>query len=197
MKRWITTTLIGVLATLLALSACTPTTPRTSPTPRIDYAALETAIENRISSGSVSLDNIRAVLVSVDGQAKIAHYRHGFTPDDHAHVWSVTKSVLSSLIGIAIGDGLVGGLDQPLSTLLPDHRKAMDAQVAAVTLRQLLTMSGGIPVELPPSAERNIKAGASAVDALLRNGLQNPPGMIFSYSNFSADLAAAVLDAGC
>ena len=73
----------------------------------------------------MTLDKVRAVLVNVDGETKIAHYRHGFTEDDHGHVFSVTKSVLSILIGIAIGDGLIADVDQPLRALLPKHREAM------------------------------------------------------------------------
>ena len=66
---------------------------------------------------------MRAVLVSVDGETKIAHYRHGFTDGDHGHVFSVTKSVVSILIGIAIGDGLIASIDQPLAELMPEHRQ--------------------------------------------------------------------------
>ena len=90
--------------------------------PPIDYAALEMAMERAIATGPATLDNIRAVLINVDDETKIAYYRHGFTGDDHEHVWSVTKSVHSTLIGIAIADGLIADLDQPLSALLPEHQ---------------------------------------------------------------------------
>ena len=56
---------------------------------------------------------------------QIAHYRHGFTEVGHGHVFSVTKSVLSILIGIAVADGLIADIDQPLGELLPRHREAM------------------------------------------------------------------------
>jgi hypothetical protein len=80
--------------------------PTSEPTPAselpIDYVALEAEIEKAITTGPATLDNVRAVLVNVDGETKIAHYRHDFTKDDHGHVFSVTKSVVSILIGIAI-----------------------------------------------------------------------------------------------
>jgi CubicO group peptidase (beta-lactamase class C family) len=90
--------------------------------PPIDYAALETAVDNAITTGPATLDNMREVLIDVDDETKIAHYRHVFHGDDHEHVWSVTKSVLSTLIGIATADGLIADLDQPLSALLPEHQ---------------------------------------------------------------------------
>ncbi|HYI55885.1 MAG TPA: serine hydrolase, partial [Microlunatus sp.] len=94
------------------------------------------------------------MLVSVDGETKIAHYRHGFTDDDHGHVFSVTKSVVSILIGVAIADGLIASIDQPLAELLPDHRRAMGDDTANVTLRQPMTMSGGFGDDLHVSQWR-------------------------------------------
>ena len=96
--------------------------------------ALEAEIEKAITTGPATLDNVRAVLVSVDGETKITRlYRHGFTGDDHGHVFSVTKSVVSILIGIAIADGLIVGVDQPLAELLPEHRQAISGESDKVT----------------------------------------------------------------
>ena len=64
-------------------------------------------IEDKIKSGSVGWDTINAVMVSVDGQTVIAHYRNGSKPDQALHVWSVTKSVTSVLIGIAIAERVI------------------------------------------------------------------------------------------
>jgi CubicO group peptidase (beta-lactamase class C family) len=131
----------------------------TAPATPVDYTAMGAAIETAITSGWVSLDNVRAVLVIVDGKTEVAHYRHGFTGADHAHVFSVTKSVVSTLIEIAIADGLIAGLDRPLSELLPQHGQKMTAQVATVTLRDLLTMSGGFAPDVSDAAAQPIIDG--------------------------------------
>jgi hypothetical protein len=47
--------------------------PSPSPSRTVDYAAMETAIEDKISSGSLSLSTINAVLVSVGGETKVAN----------------------------------------------------------------------------------------------------------------------------
>jgi CubicO group peptidase (beta-lactamase class C family) len=108
--------LLVTIIMLVAATGCSPspapplvTTSEPTPAgkPPTDYVALEAEIEKAITTGPATLDNVRAVLVSVDGETKIAHYRHGFTDGDHGHVFSVTKSVISILIGIAIGDGLI------------------------------------------------------------------------------------------
>jgi CubicO group peptidase (beta-lactamase class C family) len=166
--------------------------------PSIDYVTLEAEIEKAITAGPATLDKVRAVLVNVDGETKIAHYRHGFTEDDHGHVFSVTKSVLSILIGIAIEDDLIADIDQPLVELLPKHRDAMSSDTAKVTLRHLMTMSGGFNPEFPNGGlvwEKAAEPGSSLVDLLLRQRKDFEPGKAFWYSDTSAHLVAAVLAA--
>jgi CubicO group peptidase (beta-lactamase class C family) len=186
-----------LLVTVVACGPATPPVPTPPPSKApIDFVALEAEIETTIRTGPAGLDNVRAVLVNVDGETKIAHYRHGFTEDDYLHVWSVTKSVLSILIGIAITDGLIGGVDQPLSELLPDHRQAMSDATAQTTLRQLMTMSGGFDDYWPAGdVWESAPADEAFVDLLLERP-QYPPGSAFWYSNPSAHLVAAALAAG-
>ena len=113
----------------------------------MDWQALEASVETVIEGDRQGLDNIHAIVVSVDGQTQWEHYRNGFGADDHEHVWSVTKSVVATLIGIAIDDGLIPSVDEPLSVLLPERRKAMTPTTSRVTLRQLMSMSGGFAEE--------------------------------------------------
>jgi CubicO group peptidase (beta-lactamase class C family) len=137
--------LLAILTLAILASCSSGSIPAPTPTPppaTVDYAELEAAIEEEISTGSVSLDNVRAVLISVGGETRLRHYRHDFTADDTTHVWSVTKSVVATLVGIAISEGILDSLDQTLGQLLPQHRRSMSDAVAAVTLRQLMTMSG-------------------------------------------------------
>jgi CubicO group peptidase (beta-lactamase class C family) len=86
----------------------------------VDYAAIERTVEEKISSGSASLDSIQGVSVSVDGQPVITRYRNGFSSAKTEHLWSVTKSVVARLIGIAIAEGLIENLDQSLGGLCPN-----------------------------------------------------------------------------
>jgi CubicO group peptidase (beta-lactamase class C family) len=200
-SRWLPVTVFILVAAVGCSPAAAPSVP-TSPSmpaskPGMDYVALEAEIEKAITTGPGTLDKVRAVLVNVDGETKIAHYRHGFTGDDHGNVFSVTKSVLSILIGIAIDDGLIADIDQPLSALLPKHRKAMSADTAKVTLRHLMTMSGGFNDQFPGGFawEEYAKPGRSFVNVLLKRREDFEPGTIFWYSDVSAHLVAALLAA--
>jgi CubicO group peptidase (beta-lactamase class C family) len=195
--RWLLATILILIAAMgCSPSSGQPPAPASASTPPLNYEALEAEIEKAITTGPATLDNVRAVLVSVDGETKITHYRHGFSDGDYGHVFSVTKSVLSILIGIAIADGLIASIDEPLAELLPDHRQAMSGETAKVTLRQLLTMSGGFDDYMPVGAhwEKSAQPGENYVDLLLARP-QYQPGTTFWYSNPSAHLAAAVLAA--
>ena len=59
-------------------------------------------------------------------------------------VFSVTKSVMSILVGIALDDGDLGSVEQTLAELLPEHAATMAPEVAGVTLRQVMTMTAGL-----------------------------------------------------
>jgi CubicO group peptidase (beta-lactamase class C family) len=187
------------LSALLSLMACTAPPVSESATDRtvaaaVDYAAMETAIEHKISSGSLALSTIDAVLVSVDGETKVAHYRNGSKPEDAVHVYSVTKSVASALIGIAIEEKIISGLDATLPELLPRYREYLTVEEKPITLRQLMSMTAGFTSEdrgdkiLQRAFERT-----DPIPTILSGGLESPPGEAFSYSNPGSHLVSAVL----
>ena len=142
------------------------------------------------------LSTINAVLVSVGGETKVAHYRNGSRPEDALHVWSVTKSVVSALIGIAIDEKIISGLDATLPELLPRYQKYLSAEEKSITLRQLMSMTAGFPPDDPAPFE-NIhsvfKKRTDPVPMILTDGLDLPPGHAFSYSSRGAHLVSAVL----
>ena len=129
-----------------------------------------------------------------DGQPVIAHYRNGQRPDQALHVWSVTKSVTSALIGIAIADGLIESLDQTLAELLPEYRQQMKGAEGEATLRQLMDMTAGFPGDEPvENIWKVFSYGGDSVEMILADGLANEPGTIYEYSSRSAHLVTAVL----
>src|SRR4029453_5150067 len=61
---------------------------------------------------------LRSVLVVRHGVLVFERYYHGATPATYFNVFSVTKSVTAALVGIALGEQALGGLDQPIGRLL-------------------------------------------------------------------------------
>jgi hypothetical protein len=81
--------LCSILAVAALVGGCTQapvSTPSPVPSRTVDYAAMEASIEDKISSGSATLDAVQGVLVSADGQTVIAHYRNGFSAAKTEHV---------------------------------------------------------------------------------------------------------------
>ena len=105
-------------------------------------------IDSRVLAAA--LDAIRARHIPVNS---LLIERHGeivldasFYPynEEHPHqVFSVTKSVTASLVGIAIAESRLGSLDTPVSALLPGQVPA-DADKPRITLAHLLSMTSGL-----------------------------------------------------
>ena len=192
--------LVMLLAALLTAS-CTATTTRRDgavssasptalapllpfPTSEADLAVdqeLAAALDREFTSEDYA--GLVSVIVLADGRTAYERYFDSVATDHH-HVWSVTKSIVSTLVGIAIGEGKIPGVDATLAQLLPDHAEDMRPVVAGITLEQLLTMTAGLPDDLPGSDD--------AVASILE---QRPfdPGSEFSYANNSVHLVAAIL----
>ena len=144
-----------------------------------------------IGEVSANFDQVRSILVARGGELVHEQYFNG-DADSYFDVQSVTKSVVSTLIGIAIGDGVIGGVDDTLAQLLPEDVDAMSAEVQATTLRQLLTMDAGLG--MPESGA--VSSGATRSKDWVRDILANPkspPGQGFEYSNATSHLLAAIV----
>ncbi len=152
----------------------------------VPRAAVGTAIDDYIAHGAVNLRNVRAVLVSQHGELLAERYYHSDAAA-YAEIHSATKSVISTLVGIALTKGDLESLDQTLGELLPQHRSVMSKSSARTSVRQLLTMTGGWTAFYDADT-----AKLSLVRRLLMAGPEGDPGG-FIYSNVGPHLLSAVL----
>jgi CubicO group peptidase (beta-lactamase class C family) len=81
-----------------------------------------------------------ALVVIVDGVLVHEQYMNGTRPEDRLLGYSATKSALAVVVGLASDAGLLPGLDTQAAPLVPE---LASSGYAAVTLRQLLTMTSG------------------------------------------------------
>jgi len=86
--------------------------------------------------------DVNAVMVYQKGKVLIEKYYNGTDKDDIHDARSVGKSIASALLGIAIDEGYIKSLDQPISDFynLEDYEN-FDEQKGKITLRDLVTMS--------------------------------------------------------
>ncbi len=129
-------------------------------------AALERIIASRYG-------NTAGIIVLRDGEKQYESYFHGFAAGSAFHVFSVTKSVLSILIGIAVDRGLIGNVEQKVLDFFPDYvPKRGERTAQRVTIRDMLSMTAPFKYKSAPytkyfSSESWVK---SALDLLGGNG---------------------------
>lgn len=91
-----------------------------------------------------NIERLQSLLVVKDGRLVVEEYLHGAESDDLFDVRSVTKSIISTLIGIALSEGVIPSLEEPASTRLSHLMgEVISEGNQAVTVQDLLTMTGG------------------------------------------------------
>ncbi len=191
MCRWRrAATLAGaVILALAPATACSSDPKRTPDRSEEQEAQLVTAV-NELLSLDPDHDNLRAVLAYVDGKPVLEKY-FDWPADAYWDVSAITNSILATLVGIAIGEGAISGLDQTLGELLPDHRADMTRAIAATRLREVLKMTAGF-AGVDRDRTPAYMAAPDPVGRMLR-AAPDPLGGGFEYSNQGAHLLAAVL----
>ena len=85
--------------------------------------------------------NICQIVAYRDGRLVFADEWNGYSSTDCTHIMSATKSVVALLVGIAIDQGKIGGIDDKVLDYFPDYPvKRGEKTIQNVTLRHLLTM---------------------------------------------------------
>lgn len=95
--------------------------------------------------------NTAGLVIVKDGQTLYEEYFNGCTAESRLHLFSVTKSILSLLIGIAIDEGSIESVDQKVLEFFPDYEPKTDNEgIHQLTIRHLLTMTAPFSYEVEP-----------------------------------------------
>ena len=85
--------------------------------------------------------NICQIVCLKDGKEVYADEWNGYKKTDTCHVMSATKSIVALLVGIAIDQGLIKSINQPILNFFPDYKiKRGEKTIQQVTIKHLLTM---------------------------------------------------------
>ncbi len=99
----------------------------------------------RIHTWAENSPPLSSLLVSWRDSLIVEHYARGMTARTGVNVKSVSKSLLSALVGIALEKGYLDSLEQRVADLLPEYfTPDTDPRKREITLRHLLTMSSGL-----------------------------------------------------
>jgi CubicO group peptidase (beta-lactamase class C family) len=152
-----------------------------------------TRIFDPAGEAGVALPRLHSLLVSSRGQLVFERYYRDMRADRPANVKSVSKSLISALVGIAIDRGLIKGVSQPVYEFFPGvWIKPSDTSKRAITVEHLLMMQSG----LESTSSRNYGAwvrSSNWVSHALARPLIRPPGTEMDYSTGNSHLLSAIL----
>jgi CubicO group peptidase (beta-lactamase class C family) len=121
-----------------------------------------------------------------------------YQPNSKHPVYSVTKSVVSALIGLAIEEGHISSVDQPILDFFPERDVSnLDPVKESITLENLLTMSSGLKCEDSYLHRwrglNQIQASDDWIQFVLDLPIAEEPGTYFEYCNGASFLLSAII----
>jgi CubicO group peptidase (beta-lactamase class C family) len=145
-----------------------------------------------IRAAAAALPRLQSLLVSRHGKLVFEYYAKGMGPTRVTNVKSVSKSIISALVGTAIDRRILDGLNQPIARFFPELTKDPDPRKARITVEDLLTMRSG----LESTSFDNYGAWVRSrnwVAHALNQPLVSEPGTAMEYSTGSTHLLSAIL----
>jgi CubicO group peptidase (beta-lactamase class C family) len=131
---------------------------------------------------------IFALLVARHGKLVFEHYYQGYQWRGGFEMYSITKSVTSALVGIAIHDKRFKNIDQRIAEFFPSWTPP---RARHITIRELLTMTSGWPGENDPRSDTG-ESPANLVRAILQRPVVHRVG-VFDYDSASTHVLSAAL----
>ena len=168
------------------------------------YASQIEAIGDDATDGRVE-DYLEAsgtttFLVVRDDELLYEKYFNGYDKDSLQTSFSMAKSYASALVGIAIDEGYIKSVDEPITTYIPELLEK-DERFKSITIRHLLTMSSGIKYEeggdLPWSEDADDTKTYYATDLrelALNCQIEGEPGEYFEYNNYNPLLVGMIVE---
>ena len=161
--------------------------------PREQTRGLDPVLVDQALERAGTLDRLYSMVVARHGEILVERNYRGRGLDVPANVKSVSKSILSALVGIAIAEGHLAGLDQPIIDFFADELDPQaEPEKAAITIGQLLTMQSGLESTSGQNYGRWVNSSNWVRHALGRP-LVAEPGTRRIYSTGNTHLLSAIL----
>jgi CubicO group peptidase (beta-lactamase class C family) len=168
------------------------------------YASQIEAIGRDSSNGSfdryLEASGTTAFLVVHDDKLLYERYFNGYDQRSVNTSFSMAKSFASALVGLAIDEGYIKSIEEPITNYLPELLKK-DKRFKSITIRHLLTMSSGIKYEegatLPWSEAADDTKTYYSTDLrelALNCQIEGTPGQYFEYNNYNPLLVGMILE---
>jgi CubicO group peptidase (beta-lactamase class C family) len=113
---------------------------------------------------------------------------------------SISKSIVSACVGIAMQQGKIKSVDQKVFDFFPEYAKLDTGLKSLLTIKDLLTMSSGlawnedVPYDNPENSEIKMIRSSNPVEYVLSQPMDFPPGQVWKYNGGTTQLLAAIIE---
>lgn len=145
--------------------------------------------------------NSTGMLILVGGEVVYERYWQGMTTSDVHMSFSVAKSITSTLVGMAVEDGIIESLDDPVDKY---ESRLVGTGFEGVTIAQCMEMSAGTdfqedyekgkPSDMP-RFQKHFAMGKPMIDFMQTIGRAREPGTFNGYSSLDCLAAGLALEA--
>lgn len=144
-----------------------------------------------IDEGGWDLDG---VLIIRNGYIVAEEYNPPYSPDQPHVLYSVTKSFVATLVGIAVKDGYIESVDQKVIAFFPDKEfQNLDARKANMRLEDLLTMQPGLAWVEGWPAYQGVSSSQDAISYVMNLEMAVDPGTKFNYCSGCSHILAGIV----
>ncbi|MBS3785708.1 MAG: serine hydrolase [Gammaproteobacteria bacterium] len=152
------------------------------------------ASECRVTLPDITFSTLRTLHVAIDGEIVVANGYRGASPTAATNVKSVSKTLMGAMVGAAIFNDVLSGVDEHVADLLPTALPANpDPRLSQLTVGHLLSMQSG----LRRTSGQNYGAWVASSDwtrAALDQPVEQAPGGEMRYSTGNTHLLSAILE---
>jgi len=172
-----------------------------SETQPLDFA-YEFAGETRAAEAVLERTQTNALLILKDGRVVSEIYRNHTGPATRFIAFSMSKSIASMMIGLALSEGLIASLDDPVIDYLPELERGAYRHA---TIRQIMEMRSGVDYEERYDFDNPGVAATNHINSLVLNltrfadmaciaRAKTEPGSLFEYKTLDTAVLGWLLE---
>ncbi|HZI54530.1 MAG TPA: serine hydrolase, partial [Chitinophagaceae bacterium] len=192
-----------------------PGTDEGIPVASLSEAGIDSLVVNKIDTAirNGTYPNIHSLLIARNGKLVYERYWPGkdeawgqdlgtvIHDKDSLHdIRSISKSIVSACVGIAVQQGKIKNVDQKIFDFFPEYAKLDTGLKSMLTIKHLLTMSSGlvwneeVPYDNPENSEIKMIRSPNPVEYVLSQPMNAAPGKVWKYNGGTTQLLAAIIE---
>ncbi len=168
--------------------------------PKIDSLKLNFKRRDTLYNNLIPLlktTSTRAFIIIKNDSIIFEKYFNGYTKEDISCIFSISKSITSLLVGIAIDEGYISSVDDPITKYVKELNSS-DPLFKKLTIKHLLDMRSGIKFkesyQNPLAKMTQLYYGTNQLRKIKRMYFKSEPGSKYEYQSVSTAILGLVIE---